>query len=97
MSIQFIVEEPSNESSVGALFLAEMVNIIRLEFGGFLYSKMVRDCDFCEFSAEYDDWPDDSVIHRGVAACAGCLERPKVQKVFELTANADLVDLLQEA
>ncbi|HEX8287854.1 MAG TPA: hypothetical protein VF556_07665 [Pyrinomonadaceae bacterium] len=41
----------------------------------------IRHCSFCEFAADYDDFPDGSICYLGICACANCLEK-EVTKDF---------------
>jgi hypothetical protein len=60
---------------------------------GFLCFEMhIRKCDFCEFRAEYDLWPDGSIVYRGFAACVDCLEDPGVARFFELIHFAKVME-----
>lgn len=34
-----------------------------------------RICSFCDFRADYDDFPDGSIVYLGICACKTCLEK----------------------
>lgn len=36
--------------------------------------KHYRICSFCNFTADYDSFPEDSVVAAGICACADCLQ-----------------------
>ncbi len=51
-----------------------------------------RTCSFCDFSGYCGDFPDGSIVSNGMAACAGCLKNPQVEKIIELAAFARFLE-----
>jgi hypothetical protein len=85
LKYQFIVVKPSNED-LRCPFLGGNGQHRGSEFGGFLLSEIeihARKCTFCSFTAPYDEWPEGSIIFRGIAICAVCLEHEKTKEIRE--------------
>ena len=50
----------------------------------------IRQCHFCDFKAEYDDFPDGSVCYLAITACAACYENGTAEDFRRLIENENI-------
>jgi superfamily II helicase len=56
----------------------------------------IRHCNFCFYSAPYEDFPNGSVCFVGVMACADCLKEERTREFRELIEEEKQVEVIAD-